>query len=132
MSRSPLELRFTLDFRPRALKNSRTSRGKYTVVNPKAAERLRQAKGVLSEQFYSQVPKGTLPLDKCFDLTVTCYYANYRSWLDSDALVTWAMDALKGVVVMDDKPAFIRDVTGKPRFSRQAKEHIEITLTEVL
>lgn len=119
-------LTFRILGRPSALKNSRASRGTYTVVNPQAKARLQDAKRQLREQHEGLTLKG------CYDLEVRCYYADYRWWLDTDALLTFVLDALKGVVVADDKPKFLRDCTGRPRLSRLKQTYIEIELREAL
>jgi Holliday junction resolvase RusA-like endonuclease len=122
----PKRLDFTLELRPRALKNSRESRGKHTVVNEAAAARLEQAKWHLNQQYKGE------PLTGPYALFVTCWYSDGRSHLDADAVLTFCMDALKGVVITDDSPKHLPDVAAKSRLSRVGKDTLEITLTEVV
>lgn len=116
---------FTLYGRPVSTKNSRILGGGRSHLS-KAA---RTALKAMQRQLRDRHPGP--PLQGRYDLCVTVYYGNLKSWLDTDNALNFTGDLIKGILVPDDKPAHLRDWTCRPRLSRNEEERMLIELWEV-
>ncbi len=118
-------LAYRIEGRPVSTKNSRALGNGRSFMSKAARDALRDAQAQLRALHPGP------PLPGCYDMTVTVNYSNRRSWLDSDNVLNFCGDLVKGVLVPDDKPAHLRDWTCRPRLKTSTRDHFYIELWEV-
>ena len=125
---NPKPIKLVIWERARPIKNNREGiirGGKIiNVANKSSATSLQAARWKLRSQFKQK------PLDYRVELIVQFYYENARV-PDTDNALNFVYDALKGIVVIDDKPKYIgRTVLEDIIITRGKLPKIEVTLTK--
>jgi Holliday junction resolvase RusA-like endonuclease len=117
---------FRITGRPYSTKNSRSLANGRSFMSKGATQWIANARKELRAQFSGD------PLTGPYEVSVRAYYADGRHHLDLDNMCSAALDALKGLVLLDDSPRYICKLTASSQVSRVGEAYMEITLTEVV
>lgn len=115
-------IQLELTGRPYATKNSRRLMNGRSFMSAGATKWMKDAKTQLRQQWKHE------PSDAAHIISITIYYADGRHMLDVDNASSAVLDALKGIVIKDDKPKYVPDLHVRSRQSRTGQAHVSITL----
>jgi hydrogenase maturation factor HypF (carbamoyltransferase family) len=107
----PDSLVYRIEGKVRPIKNSRRCINGKSVMSERAHLWLASAKNQLAAQHQGEV------LESQYDLEAIIFYSTLTYWLDSDNALSSITDAMKGIVVYDDAPKYLRRVSCEPRES---------------
>ncbi|WP_155300939.1 RusA family crossover junction endodeoxyribonuclease [Deinococcus kurensis] len=124
------EHRLTIPGRPKSTKNSRQVvkvRGKVkTVMSGAACDWMARARAEVRRAWRGR------PLQTPAHIHIHAVFSNRRSLPDGDNTVNGVLDAIKGIVVIDDSLAWIPSFAFSHEVTPGAQDCVHVILTQVL